>query len=105
MKEPDLFKSGSCVEQFDAAIGTVTQERGDTYGSPLTNFSRISVMQSCVADCGHPAVRHALEMIMVKVARIVVSPEAENMDSVIDIAGYARTIAMVLDEEELDEES
>jgi len=36
-------------------------------------------------------------MILTKVARLVETPA--HMDSVLDIAGYARTITMILDKE------
>ena len=42
-------------------------------------------------------------MIAVKMSRLCNSPK--HIDSIIDIAGYARTIAMILDkEEELNDE-
>lgn len=88
------------IEQFDKAIQTVTQERGEDYGSPHRTFTRIAMMQRQLMNCHNPAVRHALNMIIVKIVRLAETPD--HMDSVIDIAGYARTIAMVLDEEEKD---
>lgn len=83
------------VEQFNNALAAVNDERGKVYGHPLDNFQRIARMQAELKDCADPAVRHALEMICVKMARLVETPD--HLDSVIDIAGYARTIAMVLE--------
>ena len=88
----------SALALFDKAIQTVTQERGKEYGPPAPSFSKISLMQSQIVNCPYPAVRHALNMIIVKIVRLSETPD--HMDSVIDIAGYARTIAMILDEEE-----
>jgi hypothetical protein len=38
-------------------------------------------------------------MICVKLVRLCQDPTPANMDNVIDIAGYARTIAMIWDKE------
>lgn len=88
----------SNTEKFDKAIGEVTQERGKVYGSPYQSFKRIAAMKKLVQDCEDPAIRHALEMICVKMVRIMEATDNDHLDSVIDIAGYARTIAMVIDE-------
>jgi len=84
------------TEQFDAAMGTVTQERGTIYGHPLAVFGRISFFKRAIADCPDDEIRHALEMIAVKIARLIETPE--HLDSAVDIAGYARTICMIVDE-------
>jgi hypothetical protein len=47
----------------------------------------------------HGMNRHALEMICVKLVRLCQDPTPANIDNVVDIAGYARTIAMVWDKE------
>jgi hypothetical protein len=76
----------------------VTEERMAEYGHPASTFADIASMKAFIAHCPQPAVRHALEMILVKVSRLANDPRHE--DSVGDIAGYARTIAMILDKEE-----
>lgn len=83
----------SPVEVFDKAIQTVTQERGTVYGHPAEDFSRVALMARGIEDCPDPRIRHALYLILVKVARLVNTPS--HVDSVVDIAGYARTIAMI----------
>ena len=88
----------SPLELFDKAIQTVTQERGEDYGPPAKSFRRITMMQRQLINCRDEAVRHALNMIIVKIVRLAETPD--HMDSVIDIAGYARTIAMILEEED-----
>jgi hypothetical protein len=84
------------VEKFDAAMQKVTDDRGDVYGHPLDDFARVSKVKEAVATCQDDEVRHCLEMIGVKLARLTETPD--HMDSVIDIGGYARCIAMILDE-------
>lgn len=84
------------TEQFDAAMTKVTQERGAVYGHPVDDFARVDNFKDEISECGDPLVRHALEMIAVKIARLIQSPD--HLDSAIDIAGYARTICMIHDE-------
>ena len=86
----------TATSDFDAALQQVTQERGKDYGHPLDDFRRVSLIKWAVSECRDDEVRHALEMIGVKMARLVETPD--HLDSVIDIAGYARTIAMIHDE-------
>lgn len=84
------------VRAFDDALTEITQKRGANYGHPMDDFQRASLIKQAVQDCPDPEVRHALEMIGVKLARLVHTPD--HLDSIIDIAGYARTIAMIHDE-------
>ena len=88
----------SRTKNFDVAIKRVTQDRGKSYGHPLDDFARISLMKYALRACPHDEVRHALEMIACKMSRLCSNPS--HSDSVHDIAGYARTISMLLDEEE-----
>lgn len=69
------------------------------YGHPLDDFARASLIKYAVSACSHNEVRHALEMIGVKMSRLCHGPPF-SLDSAIDIAGYARCIAMILDEED-----
>lgn len=91
----------SRTEQFDAALGfaaNVTADRGAVYGHPYDDFGRAATLKSAVSDCDDERVRHVLEMICVKMARLIHTPS--HLDSWIDIAGYARTAVMVLDRQE-----
>lgn len=97
----DMFREGGSLAQFDAAMKDITDVRGKAYGPPDETFAKISTMQTLVYECKHPAIRHALEMICVKIVRLC---HRADLDSVIDIGGYARTIAMILDKEEKDGE-
>ena len=88
------------VEKFDNATAEVTQTRGLDYGDPAETFATIAIMQACLSKCASPAIRHAMNMICVKLVRLAETPDSNNLDSIIDVAGYARTIAMILDAEE-----
>lgn len=83
------------LAQFDDVTRKVTEERGAVYGHPSDDFAKVDKIKEAVAGCPDPIVRHGLEMIGVKLARLAATPD--HLDSVIDIAGYARTIAMHLD--------
>lgn len=85
----------SAIDEFDKSLLSISKARGDVYGDPVINFSLIDQIKQAVLGCKDPLIRHALEMIAVKMARLVQNPE--HLDSVIDIAGYARTIAMIID--------
>ena len=74
---------------------TLTQRRGAVYGHPAVDFGRASAMKSVIADCPDPRLRHVLDMIATKVARLIETPG--HLDSWNDIAGYARTACMVID--------
>lgn len=86
------------TEQFDAALSAatnVTKERGEVYGHPYDDFGRAAALKAVVAECPDERIRHVLEMICTKMARLIHSPD--HLDSWIDVAGYARTAVMVLD--------
>jgi len=83
------------TEAFDEAIKSITQDRGADYGHPADDFAIANQIAHAVNECPDPLVRHALRMIGVKMARLCTSPD--HLDSVIDIAGYARTIVMLAD--------
>lgn len=85
-------------QRFLDETAIVTLDRSESYGGPKDNFERSQALKALVRDCPHDGVREALEMICVKMSRMVHDPYHE--DGPIDIAGYARTITMVLDEEE-----
>lgn len=82
------------LAHFDAAIQVVTSDRGMKYGHPSDDFARVAHMAQGIEECRDPKIRHALYMILVKVSRLVQTPD--HLDSVIDISGYARTIAMII---------
>jgi hypothetical protein len=89
---------GRLTKEFDDRLLGVTDDRVATYGHPAKTFDNIAVLQLVVRECPDARIRHALEMICVKMVRLSVSPT--HMDSIIDIGGYARTMAMILDVED-----
>jgi hypothetical protein len=83
------------VAQFDTRMRSITQERGKDYGHPADDFAIAHQIKDALRACPDPLIRHALEMISVKMARLCTSPG--HLDSWIDIGGYARTAVMILD--------
>lgn len=73
----------------------LTDERGAVYGHPAVDFDRAARLKAVVAEVSDPRLRHALEMICVKMARLIQSPT--HLDSWDDIAGYARCGRMVVE--------
>ena len=86
------------TEEFDEQTAYVTQIREGAYGHPLDNFLRCQAITEVVKSCPDEACRVALTMIGLKMARLVATPG--HLDSWVDIAGYARTAVMALDEAE-----
>ena len=84
----------SLIRKMDEAAA-LTAERGSVYGHPQDDFSRVAHMTTPLAGCRDPILRHVLYMIIVKICRLITTPD--HQDSWLDIVGYARTAAMVLD--------
>ena len=82
------------LKQFDKSTSTVTQDRGATYGHPSDNFRNAALLQNVIDQCNDAVLRIPLRMICLKMARLVETPS--HIDSWVDIAGYARTAAMVI---------
>lgn len=53
-------------------------------------------MRSIVDECQDPQIREILAMVVTKVARLVQTPD--HLDSWVDVAGYARCAAMLLND-------
>lgn len=83
------------TQAFNAAINKVTDERGSVYGHPAIDFDRAARLKAVIAECEDPLARHTLEMIAVKIARLIQTPG--HLDSWVDLAGYARCGVMVTD--------
>lgn len=78
----------------DAA--TLTQQRGAVYGHPLDDFNRAHRLKTVLSEMPDAELRHALEMVAVKMARLINTPD--HLDSWDDIAGYARCGRMIIEE-------
>lgn len=92
----------SLIETFDdQLLQLVDKERQGVYGHPALNFGRIARLQAVIDECTDPELGHVLDMIAVKIARLIQTPS--HFDSWVDIAGYARTAILVLDRRENDE--
>lgn len=86
------------TDAFDQALADITDRRGAVYGHPAVDFTRAAAIKAVVAECKDPLIRHVLEMIAVKMCRLIETPS--HLDSLIDIAGYARTGVMCLDRQQ-----
>lgn len=83
------------LEQFDAAYSMVTTDRRDVYGDPLDTYRRVAALRAIVDECTDPQLREIIGMVAMKLVRLVQTPD--HLDSWVDVAGYARTAAMLLD--------
>lgn len=87
---------------LDEAQKLTTQDRQNVYGHPADDFQKIATMSKPITDSTiDPRLKHALYMMQVKIARLLNTPT--HQDSVVDIAGYANTYAMVLEKIEQEE--
>lgn len=81
---------------LDEAAGLVDGDRGKHYGHPFDDFTRVSAAAKALGVDPRSGPRHhALYMILVKIARLVETPT--HRDSLVDLAGYARTYEKVLE--------
>lgn len=82
---------------LDEANKLVSDDRRKVYGHPIQDFTKVTTMGQPILDSEiDPRLKHALYMIQVKIARLLNTPD--HIDSVIDIAGYAKTYGLVLEE-------
>lgn len=91
----DQPSSPGILAQFDATYAVVTADRRDIYGDPLDTYRRVSALRTVVDECPDPQLREIIGMVATKLVRLVQTPD--HLDSWIDVAGYARTGAMLLD--------
>lgn len=81
--------SQSILQTAEQLVGG---DRGTDYGHPFLDFSVTSKIWSAILGCEVSPEQVALCMIGVKISRLC---NAYKEDSVVDIAGYARTLQMV----------
>lgn len=84
------------MDILDEAKKLTNQDRRSVYGHPAGDFNKIAEMTRPILKSDiDPRLKHALYMIQVKVSRLLATPD--HIDSIIDIAGYANTYAIVLE--------
>ncbi len=77
---------------LDVANDITAGDRQADYGHPAVDFGKAAKIWSAILGCEVSPEQVALCMIGVKISRLC---NAYKEDSVIDIAGYARTLQMV----------
>lgn len=75
---------------LEEAQGLVEGERQATYGHPAEDFTAVGAAADALGvDPTSGPLHHALYMVLVKIRRLVVTPD--HRDSVVDGAGYFYT--------------
>ena len=91
----DQSSAPGTLAAFDAAYEVVTADRREVYGDPLDTYRRVAALRTVVDECSDPQLREIIGMVAMKLVRLVQTPD--HLDSWVDVAGYARTAAMLLD--------
>lgn len=82
------------------AGGLVDGDRQATYGHPLDDFTKVSsAAKALKIDPTSGPLHHALYMVLVKLARLVETPD--HHDSIVDGPGYFRTYEKILEEQKV----
>lgn len=90
-----LESDESILQEADRLVST---DRQDDYGHPLDDFGKVSSMALALWGRGpETPEEHALYMVLVKVAR---ESTRHKRDNLVDIAGYTKTLDLVLEERE-----
>ena len=88
---------------LDEAAQITSVDRQEVYGHPINDFDKVAKMTAPILESDlDPRLKHALYMMQVKIARLLNTPD--HHDSIVDIAGYANTYAMVLEKKKEYEE-
>jgi nucleoside 2-deoxyribosyltransferase len=80
----------SVCAEADRIVGGA---RRSTYGHPWENFLSTGLMWEGITGHSFTPEQVALMLIALKMSRLVTSPD--HRDSVVDIAGYAKTLSLV----------
>jgi hypothetical protein len=81
---------------LEEANSLVHGDRQAAYGHPLEDFTRTAKMWSAIFGFPVTAEQVGLAMCAVKISRQCNRPKRDNM---VDLAGYAATVEMVLEEQ------
>lgn len=80
---------------LEEAQSLVYGDRQAAYGHPLDDFSRTAKMWAAILGCEVTPEQVGLCMCVVKISRQLNRPKRDNL---VDLAGYAATVELVLDE-------
>lgn len=97
VKEPTKYRPPSTETILEEAQRLVGGDRGDDYGHPRDDFAKTAGAWNALFGWDCTPAKVALAMIVVKLSRLQETPH--KRDSIVDIAGYARTYEMVLERE------
>lgn len=92
--EEALVSTETILEEAQRLVGG---DRGDDYGHPRDDFAKTAGAWNALFGWDCTPAKVALAMIVVKLSRLQETPH--KRDSIVDIAGYARTYEMVLERE------
>jgi hypothetical protein len=81
---------------LEEAQGLVYGERQASYGHPLDDFTRTAKMWGAILGCEVTAEQVGLCMCALKISRQV---NGYKRDNLVDLAGYAATVELVIEEE------
>jgi len=96
-----LVQDNKYIPQDDSVLleaqRLVHGSRQEAYGHPFDDFSKTATMWQVILGCEVDPHQVALCMAAVKISRQVNKPKRDNL---VDLAGYAETAQMVLDEQQ-----
>lgn len=93
VKAPSKYQPPADENVLEEAGRIVGGDRGDDYGHPGDDFARTAGAWSALFGWDVTPGQVALAMVVVKLSRLQETPD--KRDSIVDIAGYARTYEMV----------
>jgi nucleoside 2-deoxyribosyltransferase len=95
VKEPSKYRPPTDENVLEEAMRLTVGDRDEDYGHPADDFSRTAGAWSSLFGWDVTPGQVALAMVVVKLSRLQKTPK--KRDSVVDIAGYARTYEMTLE--------